>query len=91
MAVHNVAPVIEELRSINPSTGELLRTFPVDSDNLLETKLQRAADAFTRWRRTSFIERSRLLLSAAEILEREKRELGRIMTLEMGKPIPPCR
>ena len=34
-----------------------------------------------------FSERSRLMLRAAELLETEKHELGRMMTLEMGKPI----
>ncbi|HLN03546.1 MAG TPA: NAD-dependent succinate-semialdehyde dehydrogenase, partial [Bryobacteraceae bacterium] len=43
------------------------------------------------WRRTTFAERARLLLAAAEILDNEKADFGRIMTVEMGKPIKAAR
>ena len=41
--------------------------------------------------RTSFADRARWLFAAAAILESEKDRLGRIMTLEMGKPIGAAR
>jgi len=86
MAVHNIS-LIGTLRSVNPATGEVMRTFERDSDAVLESKLQHAADAFSRWRRVPFSERSGYMLRAAEILEKEKQTLGRLMTLEMGKPL----
>ncbi len=75
------------MKSINPSTGVVLGEYPELTPTELEGKLGRAAEAFRRHRRTSFAERAERMLMAAEILEREQRELGRLMTLEMGKPI----
>ena len=73
--------------TINPATGQTLRTFaPIDAGQL-EAKLQCAAEAYQRHRRTAFAERSRLMLKAAEILEAEKESLGRLMVTEMGKPL----
>src|SRR5215470_12240031 len=87
MAVSNAISISGEMQSVNPATGEVLRTFEMDSDAAVELKLQRAHDAFQRWRRTSFAERSRLMAKAAEVLEQGKQEYGRTMTLEMGKPL----
>lgn len=75
------------IASINPATGETLRNFSALSAEQIEQKLQLAADTFRTYRHTSFADRSRLLLRAAEILETEKQDLGRLMTLEMGKPV----
>ena len=75
------------IASINPATGETLREFSALSAQQIEQKLQLAADTFRTYRRTSFADRSRMMARAAEILESEKKELGRTMTLEMGKPL----
>jgi succinate-semialdehyde dehydrogenase/glutarate-semialdehyde dehydrogenase len=75
------------MKSINPSTGEVLGDYPELTPDELQGKLDRAAGAFARHRKTSFTERAERMLRAAEILESEQRELGRLMTLEMGKPI----
>ncbi len=75
------------IASINPATGETLRTFESLSDTQLNEKLESASQAFPKYRRTSFADRARWMIRAAEILENEKTEFGRLMTLEMGKPI----
>lgn len=75
------------IASINPATGELLKTFEPLTQPQLEEKLQRAHETFQTYRRTTFPERAALMLRAAEILESEKKDFARIMTLEMGKPI----
>ncbi len=75
------------MKSINPSTGEVLGEYPELTPGELDGKLRRAAEAFGRHRKTSFAERAGKMLRAAEILEEEQRELGKLMTLEMGKPI----
>ena len=75
------------IATINPATGQTLKTFtPLTADEL-EARLACAASAFRRHRRTSFAERRRLMLKAAEILEAEKEALGRLMVTEMGKPL----
>jgi succinate-semialdehyde dehydrogenase/glutarate-semialdehyde dehydrogenase len=75
------------IATINPATGETLKTFTPLSDSEIEKKLQLAWDTFRDYRRTSFAERARKMMRAAEILESGKQEFGRIMTTEMGKPI----
>ena len=75
------------IASINPATGETLKTFDALTGQQLEEKLQRAAETFPTYRRASFAERSRMMLRAAEILESEKKDFARMMTTEMGKPI----
>ncbi|MGA2268507.1 MAG: NAD-dependent succinate-semialdehyde dehydrogenase [Bryobacteraceae bacterium] len=79
------------IASINPATGETLRTFEPLTEDQIEDRLRRAAAAYQSYRRISFADRARWLNAAAEILESEKDRLGRIMTLEMGKPIGAAR
>jgi succinate-semialdehyde dehydrogenase / glutarate-semialdehyde dehydrogenase len=74
------------IASINPATGELLQTFQALSETQIERKLELALSAFRDERKTSFAERGRRMLKAAQILEREKEACARLMTLEMGKP-----
>ena len=73
------------IATTNPFTGETVKTFPADTDALIEEKLQKADRAFRSWRRTSFADRARLMSRAASLLEERKDALGRLMTLEMGK------
>src|SRR6266550_4896911 len=73
--------------SINPATVATLKTFEPLNQTQLDEKLQKALDTFRSYRRTSFAERARMMLRAAEILETEKKDFAQVMTLEMGKPI----
>ncbi|HEX8362002.1 MAG TPA: aldehyde dehydrogenase family protein, partial [Longimicrobium sp.] len=75
------------IETINPATGETLRTFDALSDAEVDERLARAEATFQEYRHTSFAERARWMTRAAEILEDEKDELGRLMTTEMGKPL----
>lgn len=75
------------IRSVNPATGQLLREFQPDSPSSVEQKLARAERAFHLHARTPFRHRAELLLQAAALLEAEKQEHARTMTLEMGKPL----
>ncbi|MFL5401630.1 MAG: NAD-dependent succinate-semialdehyde dehydrogenase [Gemmatimonadales bacterium] len=75
------------IATTNPATGQTVRTFAPLSELELEGRLQCAADAYQRHRRTPLAERTRKLVRAAEILEAEKEEFGRLMVLEMGKTL----
>lgn len=75
------------IASQNPATGETLRTFAPLTEAELDARLACAADAYRRHRRTAVAERARMMLRAAEILEREKDRFGRLMVTEMGKPL----
>jgi succinate-semialdehyde dehydrogenase / glutarate-semialdehyde dehydrogenase len=75
------------IASVNPATGELLKCFAPLTEVELAAKLALAAVTFASYRRTSFSFRAERMLRAAEILENEKERFGRLITLEMGKPI----
>ena len=79
------------IATVNPATGEVVRRFEPLTEAQLEGKLAGADRAFRSYRRTSFADRARWLLRAAEILEADRDRLGRVMTLEMGKPIAAAR
>jgi succinate-semialdehyde dehydrogenase / glutarate-semialdehyde dehydrogenase len=73
------------IASINPATGEKLKEFTAHNDAEIDKRLKRAGHAFQQHRRESFPKRAQLLVSVAALLEREKKDLARMMTLEMGK------
>jgi succinate-semialdehyde dehydrogenase/glutarate-semialdehyde dehydrogenase len=75
------------ISTVNPANGQNLRTFEPFSAARVSDALDRGVAAFQKHRRTSFAERATHLRKAAQILKAECRELGRLMTLEMGKPI----
>jgi succinate-semialdehyde dehydrogenase/glutarate-semialdehyde dehydrogenase len=75
------------IATVNPATGETLKTFAPLGDGEIEEKLQRAVHAAAVNRNRSFAERAVRMRRAAEVLDRRQDEFGRLMTVEMGKPI----
>jgi succinate-semialdehyde dehydrogenase / glutarate-semialdehyde dehydrogenase len=73
------------IATINPVTGEVVKQFQALTDAEVDGRIAKAAKAFQSFRKTSFADRAKWMLKAGEILEAEKTELGRLMTLEMGK------
>ncbi|HEX6626772.1 MAG TPA: NAD-dependent succinate-semialdehyde dehydrogenase [Gemmatimonadaceae bacterium] len=75
------------IATINPANGQKIKSFEPHSPSQVDTALDRAVSAFEQHRRTSFAERASRMRKVAGLLEKECRELGRLMTLEVGKPI----
>src|SRR5258706_11243271 len=75
------------IATINPATGQTLKTFEPLTDSQVDQKIARAAEVFPAFRRLPFAARARMMVKAAEILESEKSSLGRLMTTEMGKTL----
>jgi succinate-semialdehyde dehydrogenase/glutarate-semialdehyde dehydrogenase len=75
------------ISSVNPSTGETIRIYDSHDASAVEERVARAARTFATWRDSSFTERAGSLGKTAELLRARKEEYGRLMTLEMGKPI----
>jgi succinate-semialdehyde dehydrogenase / glutarate-semialdehyde dehydrogenase len=73
------------IASINPATGEIIKTFQPLSEAEIETKLRFAVKAFQAERKTPFAVRAQRMRKAADILERDKDKFAHLMTLEMGK------
>lgn len=73
------------IATVNPTTGLTEQRFePHDADEI-ERRLARSAAAFSEHRATSFADRARWSLTAAELLEGEIPVLARLLTTEMGK------
>jgi succinate-semialdehyde dehydrogenase/glutarate-semialdehyde dehydrogenase len=75
------------IASVNPATGDKLAEFSALTAAELEVCLCRAADAVLPWRYTAVEERLAVVARLGDLLDAEKERLGRLMTLEMGKPI----
>ncbi|MGB2626795.1 MAG: NAD-dependent succinate-semialdehyde dehydrogenase [Candidatus Acidiferrum sp.] len=73
------------IATINPATGELLKSFDALTDQQIEEKIRLADKTFPEFRALTFTERGRMMLAVADLLEAEKHELASLMTLEMGK------
>jgi len=75
------------MQVINPATGKLVREVAEHDDEELQRRIALACARQRDWRRTPFAERARVLIRAAEVLKRRRRELAELMAVEMGKPI----
>jgi succinate-semialdehyde dehydrogenase / glutarate-semialdehyde dehydrogenase len=73
------------IATVNPSTGQLIKSFESSSGAEIEAKLQRAADTFQSYRKVPLGERASWMLKAAAILEQEKEVYAKVVTTEMGK------
>ena len=74
------------IATVNPATGELLETFEPMDAVAVEARLVTAAAGAATWATSTFTERSRLLVTAAELLEGEVPDIAQTITIEMGKP-----
>jgi succinate-semialdehyde dehydrogenase/glutarate-semialdehyde dehydrogenase len=75
------------LRSVNPATGETIRDYAEMSPREAAEAVDASHQVFLAWRTTSFDERAALMRRAADLLKERARDYGRLMALEMGKPI----
>jgi succinate-semialdehyde dehydrogenase/glutarate-semialdehyde dehydrogenase len=75
------------IATINPATGETIKTFERESASSIEAKLARSQQTFEQYRNTPMSQRAEWLNVAAEILERDKLSFGKMMTTEMGKTL----
>ena len=79
------------IATINPATGETLKTFEPYDEAEIERRLALADSAFRSYRRTSFDERAKLVSGMADVFEQDADSFARTLTLEMGKPIAQAR
>ncbi|MGI5148989.1 NADP-dependent succinic semialdehyde dehydrogenase [Plantactinospora sp. CA-294935] len=73
------------IATIDPTTGQVLKTFDEMTDEQLEATLARAAAGFDELRGTTFADRARWMSAAADLLEVECDGVARMMTTEMAK------
>ncbi|MBK3576305.1 NADP-dependent succinic semialdehyde dehydrogenase [Streptomyces sp. MBT65] len=79
------------IATVNPANGETLKTYEAMGDEEIERRLQLAEATFRAYRTSAFAERARLMHRAADLLDEDQQDIGRIMTTEMGKPVRQAR
>jgi succinate-semialdehyde dehydrogenase / glutarate-semialdehyde dehydrogenase len=75
------------IATVNPATGEVVKTFDEVSEADVERCLAAAAAAAASYRLTSFDDRAGWMRRAAEILDDERDQIAAMMTTEMGKTL----
>jgi succinate-semialdehyde dehydrogenase/glutarate-semialdehyde dehydrogenase len=73
------------IATVNPATGVTEKEFDPLDERELSRRLALAADAFSGYRDSTFAERARWTITAAELLEGEVPDIASVMTTEMGK------
>ncbi|MGK5552218.1 aldehyde dehydrogenase family protein [Actinomadura kijaniata] len=71
---------------VNPATGEVAERAPDATREQLDAAMESALAAFPAWRRDEQA-RVKALHAAADVLFARSEEIGRIITLEQGKPL----
>ncbi|HGS5465651.1 TPA: NAD-dependent succinate-semialdehyde dehydrogenase [Vibrio parahaemolyticus] len=71
----------------NPATGELLGYAPVSTENDILNGIERASVAQKEWAALPAKTRAGMLNRWFQLLLENKADLGRLMTLEQGKPL----
>jgi succinate-semialdehyde dehydrogenase/glutarate-semialdehyde dehydrogenase len=72
---------------VNPATDEVIGKLPHATKEDLDLALASAQKAFLSWRKTSPLEKSRILRKVAELSRARAQEIGRNITMDMGKPL----
>ncbi|MYU23153.1 NADP-dependent succinic semialdehyde dehydrogenase [Streptomyces sp. SID8352] len=79
------------IATVNPATGDTLRTYEAMGEEEIERRLRLAEATFRTYRTTGFDERARLMRRAADLLDEDRDTIGRVITTEMGKPVVQAR
>ncbi len=80
-----MATVTRTFESLNPSTGEVIDSFPRSGAEEVDRAVATARAAWEEWRLVPAPERGTMLFRFAQLLEAAKPELSDLMTREMGK------
>ena len=72
---------------INPATEETLGRVPLANESDLELAIEASARGFKIWKNFTPISRQIILEKAAQLIEKRANTIGKILTLEMGKPL----
>jgi succinate-semialdehyde dehydrogenase / glutarate-semialdehyde dehydrogenase len=71
----------------NPATGEALKRIPIHTVQEIVEKIDNGKQAFLSWARMDAYYRSQLLSAWADNIMVHREEIGRLITMENGKPL----
>ncbi|UUU29371.1 NAD-dependent succinate-semialdehyde dehydrogenase [Streptomyces sp. CA-210063] len=72
---------------VNPATEQVIGEVPLATTADLDRALTAAEEGFRVWRDTPVARRTAILHAAADLIAERAAEIGRVMTLEQGKPL----
>ncbi|WOC12346.1 NADP-dependent succinic semialdehyde dehydrogenase [Gordonia sp. MP11Mi] len=75
------------IATINPATGETVKTYDPASADDIEKALALGASTARTYRSTTFAQRAQWMRATADLLEAEADDVAAMMTLEMGKTL----
>jgi len=83
----------EPIRSVDPSTGDVVAEIPGSSIRQVEQAITAARQAFDggEWSRTSPRDRAAMLARLADLIEQNQEDLARMVVTEVGSPITLAR
>lgn len=70
---------------VNPATKEVMCQVPISTREDVEYAVRSASEAFQTWSKTAVPRRARILFNYQRLLQQNKEELARLITLENGK------
>ncbi|WP_281323867.1 NAD-dependent succinate-semialdehyde dehydrogenase [Flavobacterium sp. IMCC34518] len=73
------------IQTINPTTNKVVKSFDEMTVTAVDNAVANAAIAFDEWKQTDYQTRAQLLYTVAGLLRAKKKELAKMITLEMGK------
>jgi succinate-semialdehyde dehydrogenase / glutarate-semialdehyde dehydrogenase len=79
------------IATVNPATGETVKTFDEMSEETVEHCLGAAVEGYAGYRLTGFGQRAEWMHRAADILDEENDQVATMMTTEMGKTLAAAR
>ena len=82
------APDQSYFESLNPATDELVGMCAAATPEQVNKAVEKANEAYSKWKNTPVPERAAYLTKAAQLFEQRKEEIACVMTMEMGKVLP---
>ncbi|WP_404332139.1 CoA-acylating methylmalonate-semialdehyde dehydrogenase [Mesobacillus maritimus] len=70
---------------VNPATGEEIAKVPISTKDDVDTAVKAAAKAFPAWSETAVPKRARILFKYQQLLDEQREELAKLITIENGK------
>jgi acyl-CoA reductase-like NAD-dependent aldehyde dehydrogenase len=90
LSAPTIATRDKKLKTINPATEEVLKEYQIISKEQIDDKIKKAQNAFQDWKKDTS-KRTDILHDFANELRKDKENLARTATNEMGKAIKESR
>jgi succinate-semialdehyde dehydrogenase / glutarate-semialdehyde dehydrogenase len=79
--------MVIKMKSINPATGKLIKEYAEHTPAQCDAVIDQVYHDWKSWKQETFAHRAKLMMKAADILEKHRQEYGLLITREMGKVI----